>query len=415
MARTTRPLTDTEVKQAKPKEKEYNLADGKGLYLRVKPSGSKLWLFNYTNPFTKKRANIGLGQYPTISLAKARSLRQANLELLSEDIDPLAHKIEQKRLNTEANKNTLEHVAHSWFQIKKSKITYAYGEDISRSLQLHVFPKMGNMPIHKVRARNAIEALTPIAAKGSLETVKRLCQRLNEIMVYAVNTGLIDSNPLAGISSAFGSPKKNHMLTLMPNQLPELMVTIANASIKKTTRCLLEWQLHTITRPGEAAGTRWEEIDFEKSLWSIPAERMKKKRPQTIPLSSQALSLLEVMKPISQHREHVFPADRNPRDHTNQQTANMALKRMGYGGLLVAHGLRALASTTLNEQGFDPDMIEAALAHTDKNEVRGAYNRAEYLERRKVMMNWWSEHIEQASKGNLSISGGTKHLKAVTI
>ena len=295
-------------------------------------------------------------------------------------------------------------MAHNWFQIKKTKITYAYGEDVFRSLELHVFPKMGNMPIHKVRARNAIEALTPIAAKGSLETVKRLCQRLNEIMVYAVNTGLIDSNPLAGISSAFGSPKKNHMLTLMPNQLPELMLTIANASIKKTTRCLLEWQLHTITRPGEAAGTRWEEIDFEKGLWLIPAERMKKKRAQTIPLSSQVLSLLEVMKPISKNRDHVFPADRNPRTHTNQQTANMALKRMGYGGLLVAHGLRALASTTLNEQGFDPDIIEVALAHVDKNDVRGAYNRAEYLERRRTMMTWWSDHIENAAQGNLSLS-----------
>ena len=133
MARTTMPLTDTEVKKAKPKEKEYNLADGKGLYLRVKPSGTKLWIFNYTNPFSKKRANIGLGQYPTIPLTKARLLRQSNLELLSEDIDPLAYKIEQKRLNTEANKNTLEHVAHNWFQIKKSKITYAYGEDVFRS------------------------------------------------------------------------------------------------------------------------------------------------------------------------------------------------------------------------------------------------------------------------------------------
>lgn len=414
MARTTRPLTDTEVRKAKPKEKEYSLADGKGLHLRVKPIGSKLWLFNYTNPFTNKRTNIGLGQYPTVSLAKARSLRQANLELLSEDIDPRSHKIEQQRVNIEANNNTLEHVAHSWFQIKKTKVTDAYGEDIYRSLQLHIFPAIGKLPIHKVRARHAIEAINPIAEKGTLETVKRLCQRLNEIMVYAVNTDLIDSNPLTGIKSAFGSPKTKHMLTLMPNQLPELMVSIANASIKKTTRCLLEWQLHTITRPGEAAGTRWEEINFQECIWLIPAERMKKKRPHTIPLSPQALSLLEVMKPISQHREHVFPADRNPRNHTNEQTANMALKRMGYGGLLVAHGLRALASTTLNEQGFIPDVIEAALAHTDRNEVRGAYNRAEYLESRKVMMDWWSEHIEQASKGNLSISSSAKHRKAVT-
>ena len=210
------------------------------------------------------------------------------------------------------------------------------------------------------------------------------------------------------------SPKKKHMPTLKPEQLPELMQRIANASIKRTTRCLIEWQLHTMTRPSEAAGTKWEEIDIKAGLWLIPAERMKKKRPHTIPLSPQALSLLEVMKPISAKREHVFPADRNPRTHTHEQTANMALKRMGYGGSLVAHGMRSLASTTLNEQGFDPDVIEMALAHTDKNGVRGSYNFAEYLERRKVMMCWWSEHIENAAKGNLSLSHSVKSIRLVS-
>ena len=323
---------------------------------------------------------------------------------MSEDIDPLTHKREQKRIKTEANKNTLENVAQEWLKIKKSKISHSYKVDIERSLALHIFPKIGSLPIHAIRARDAIDALKPVAAKGALETVKRLCQRLNEIMVYAVNIGLVDSNPLSGISKAFESPKREHLPTLSPGQLPELMQTIANANIKKPTRCLIEWQLHTMTRPSEAAGTRWEEIDFEKALWSIAPERMKKKRTHVIPLSPQAIALLEVMKPISQHREHVFPADKNPRGHIHPQTTNMALKRMGFGGLLVAHGLRALASTTLNEEGFDPDIIEAALAHSDKNDVRAAYNRAEYLERRRTMMDWWSKHIFEAAKGNLSLS-----------
>ena len=191
------------------------------------------------------------------------------------------------------------------------------------------------------------------------------------------------------------------------------MRAIANASIKKTTRCLIEWQLHTMTRPGEAAGTRWKEINLENNLWAIPAVRMKKKRSHKIPLSPQMLALLEVMEPISATREYVFPADRNPKAHVHSATANMALKRMGYGRLLVAHGLRALASTTLNEQGFDPDIIESALAHTDKNDVRGAYNRAEYLERRRIMMRWWSDYIESAAEGNLSLSG-TRKLRAIT-
>lgn len=150
---------------------------------------------------------------------------------------------------------------------------------------------------------------------------------------------------------------------------------------------------------------RWEEIDFDKALWAIPAERMKKKRPHTIPLSPQMLVLLDIMRPISGHREHVFSADRNPRTHINSATANMDLKRMGYGGELVAHGLRALVSTALNEHGFDPDVIEAALAHTDKNDVRSAYNRAEYLQRRTTMMCWWSDYIEAASSGSMSLSG----------
>lgn len=412
MARTTKPLTDTEVKQAKPLAKEYNLADGNGLYLRVKPNGTKFWLFNYSRPYTRKRANLSFGEYPALSLVKARQKRQESLELLAQDIDPLAHRKDQQRLKVEAMGNTFEVVAKQWLQVKRSKITEQHADGTLRSLELHIFPKLGALPIHNIKAREVISVLQPISAKGTLETVKRLCQRLNEVMVYSVNSGLLDANPLAGISKAFEAPDKTNMPTLKPDRLPELIQTIANASIKRTTRCLIEWQLHTMVRPGEAAGTRWGEIDFTKKLWTIPAERMKKKRQHVVPLSSQALRLLEIMKSISGHREHVFPADRNPRTHMNEQTANMALKRMGYGGQLVAHGLRSLASTALNEQGFDPEVIESALAHTDKNEVRAAYNRAEYIKRRQVMMQWWSNHIEQAAIGNLSLSG-RKQLRAV--
>ena len=229
-------------------------------------------------------------------------------------------------------------------------------------------------------------------------------------MVYAVNTGLIHANPLSGISKAFSTPKAVNLPTLKPEQLPELMATVNGASIKLVTRCLIEWQLHTMVRPAEAAGARWDEIDANKALWEIPAERMKKSRAHIIPLSPQALNLLDILKPLSGHREFLFPADRNPRKPANSQTANMALKRMGFGGRLVSHGLRALASTTLNEQGFDPDVIEAALAHVDQNAIRAAYNRAEYLERRRVMMCWWSDHIEQAAVGNLSLSANAQHL-----
>ena len=183
------------------------------------------------------------------------------------------------------------------------------------------------------------------------------------------------------------------------------MKALSIASIKLTTRCLIEWQLHTMVRPGEAAGTRWVEIDLTKNVWAIPAERMKKNKPHTVPLSPQAIQLLELIKPISGRGEFVFPSDRNPRRHAHPQTANTALKRMGFDKKLVAHGTRALASTTLNDQGFDPEVIEAALAHTGKDEVRNAYNRAEYVARRIPMMNWWSERIEKAATGNMSLAG----------
>jgi integrase len=254
--------------------------------------------------------------------------------------------------------------------------------------------------------------MRPIAAKGSLETVKRLCQRLNEVMVHAVNSGIIPNNPLSGISKAFQTPAKQHLPTLTPDKLPLLMNKLSFASIKLVTRTLIEWQLHTMVRPSEAAGSKWDELDLDNALWNIPAERMKSKKPHTVPLSSQSLALLELIKPISGHTKFVFPSDRNPRSHSNPQTANMALKRMGFENQLVAHGLRSLASTILNEQGFDSDVIEAALAHTGKNEVRNAYNRAEYIARRKSLMTWWSDHIDEAARGNLSL-GGKKGLKVV--
>ncbi|VAX00603.1 Phage integrase [hydrothermal vent metagenome] len=160
-----------------------------------------------------------------------------------------------------------------------------------------------------------------------------------------------------------------------------------------------------MVRPNEAAGARWDEIDFENNLWNIPAERMKSKKVHVVPLSTHAMTLLEIMKPISSRSDYVFPSNSTLKKHTNASTANMALKRMGFENQLVAHGLRSLASTILNEEGFDQDIIEAALAHTGKNEVRNAYNRAIYLERRKPMMQWWSEHIQKAATGNMSLTG----------
>jgi integrase len=412
MARTTKPLTNTEIKQAKPKSKVYTLSDGYGLQLRVKPNGSKLWLFDYFRPYTKKRTCLSFGSSPELSLAEARRQRDAARQLLAKDIDPKDYREETNHLNETAHSNTLEHIATKWLETKKGHISTDHANDTWRSLTLHVFPQLGKVPIHKITAVKAIETIQTVALKGSLETVKRLCQRLNEIMIYALNTGIITTNPIAGISKAFQPPIKKNLPTLKPAQLPTLMKTLSMASIKLTTRCLIEWQLHTMVRPSEAAGARWSEIDFVNAIWHIPADRMKKKKPHSIPLSPQSIALLELMKSVSAHSEFVFPSDKSYKEHIHPQTANTALKRMGFGKQLVAHGLRALASTALNEQGFDPDVIEAALAHVGKNEVRNAYNRADYFDRRKPVMRWWSEYIDKAATGNMSLTG-KKYLKIV--
>lgn len=405
MPKIAKPLTATEVKQAKPKEKVYTLSDGEGLQLRVKPNGTKLWLLDYQRPYTKKRTCLSFGQYPELSLADARQKKDRAKELLVKNIDPKEHRDEAARKSEVAHSNTLQHIAESWLEVKKVSVSADHAADTWRSLELHIFPSLGNVPIHKINAVSTIDVIKPIAAKGSLETVKRLCQRLNEIMVFAVNSGLVENNPLAGIGKAFQSPEKKHLPTLQPDELPSFLNALSRASIKTTTRCLIEWQLHTMVRPGEAAGTRWEEIDLDNAVWDIPDERMKKGKQHSVPLSTQALELLEIMKPISSKSEYVFPSDRSLRMHTNSSTANMAIKRMGYGSKLVAHGLRSIASTVLNEQGFDADVIEAALAHIGQNEVRNAYNRANYLDRRKPLMQWWSDFIVKAATESYSLVG----------
>lgn len=413
MAKSVRPLTFTEVNQAKPKDKDYNLTDGQGLMLSVRASGSKVWIYRYYKPFTKKRTNISFGSFPEISIADARKLRLEASALLARNIDPKEEKDRLHREKLAEFEHTFERVASGWMEVKRSKVSEDYAKDIWRSLELHIFPSMGKQPIGTLTAMQVIGILKPIAAKGSLETVKRLCQRLNEVMNFAVNTGVIHANPLSKIHAAFQAPKKQQMPTIRPEELPTFMSSLSRASMKTTTRCLIEWQLHTMTRAFESAGAEWIEFDFKKGIWTVPAARMKNNRDHSIPLTPQTLALLEVLKPISGHRKFVFVADRDPKKHTNSQSANAAIKRMGYDKKLVSHGLRSIASTALNEQGFNPDVIEAALSHVDKNEVRRAYNRSDYLEQRRPLMCWWSEYIESSAKGCLGSSHSIKHLKVI--
>lgn len=412
MARARNSLTVKEVANAKPKEKPYRLSDGSGLYLLVRTSGFKAWECRYIKPATGKPTFSGLGSYPDVSLADAREKALEIRKMVSEGIDPQLMKAELKAKATSEMESTFQAVAELWMDTKKHRLKEKTIEGNWRKLELYAFPSLGKIPVSRITAPMAIAALKPLEKAGHLETVKRAAQLMNEVMTYCVNVGLVHANPLTGIREAFRRPIVKNMDALSPEELPELLQAVGAANMAITTKCLIEWQLHTMTRPNEAAGAKWSEIDFDKQLWIIPPERMKMKRVHEVPLTPQTLGILEVLKPLTGHREFVFPSIRDPKRSTDSESINKALSRIGFKGRTTAHGLRALASTTLNEQGFDYDIIEASLAHVERNAIRKAYNRATYLERRRTLLCWWSEHIEKASYGTVSVTG-YKALKLV--
>ncbi|MGR5348504.1 tyrosine-type recombinase/integrase [Vibrio mediterranei] len=397
-------LTARQVQTAKPKDKLYRLSDGGNLYLCVRPSNSRSWQFRYKRPGQDKITYLSFGTYPDLSLAEARDRAFEARKMIADGIDPQLAKAEKKAKEFAEQNATFELIAKQWKETKEGQVKEKTLHGNWRKLELYAFPKLGTIPVSKITAPIAIEALRPIESQGLLETVKRTAQLMNEIMNYAVNSGVIHANPLSGIRDVFKKHKVVHMKALEPQQIHELIRTVATANIQHVTRFLIEWQLHTMVRPNEASGTRWEEIDLERKLWIIPKERMKMDREHIVPLTNQAVAILEAIKPISGHREHIFPSCRNPKVPTDSETANKALGRMGFKDRTTAHGLRSLASTTLNEQGFDGDVIEAALAHVDKNQIRKAYNRTDYLDARKELMCWWSEHIEKSSYGSYSVA-----------
>ncbi|WP_159820307.1 integrase arm-type DNA-binding domain-containing protein [Colwellia sp. 20A7] len=403
MAKITKPLSNTEVKNAKPKDKEYNLSDGEGLSLRIKPKGSKLWIFNYYRPYTKKRANIGFGQYPALSLAEARKLRSNARELLAKNIDPKTDRDDKVQEEKNTLENTFGKYADTWKILKTSQWKEPTIRRAHQTLTKHALPTLKDLPISQVKPKQIIAIMKPLIAENKRETVKRLCSFINQIMRLAVADGSIEFNPISDLSGFFPTAVREHFKTLKPEQLPYLLKVMARAKISDITRCMFELQLHTAVRPVEAATARWEEFNLEENLWIIPANKMKKNREHIIPLSPQVINLLDFLRTISGKKEYLFPGVKHPSSHANRETVNTAMKRNGLKGQIVSHGLRALFSTTCNEQNFESDIIETSLAHLDKDVTRRSYNRSEYLERRKKLMCWWSDHIEKASVGSLSI------------
>lgn len=401
MAKIAKKLTDTEIKSTKPAEKEVNLFDGDGLLLRIAPlakGGKKNWYFRYAVPVTKKRTKVSLGTYPHLTLAKARALRDEYLSLLTNGIDPQVHNNQKANALKDATEHTFQAVAKKWLdeKVKTSGISQDHANDIWRSLERNIFSTLGDTPIKEIRPKMLKQHLEPIEKRGVLETLRRIISRLNEIFRYAATEELIEFNPADNLGQRFSKPKKQNMPALPPSELPRFLVALNNASIRLETRLLIEWQLLTWVRPGEAVRTRWSDIDIdiETGMWNIPAEFMKMKKPHKVPLSKEALRVLDLMKVISGHREWVFPSIKAPLNHMHEQTANAAIIRMGFGGELVAHGMRSIARTAAEESGkFRTDVLEAALAHSKKDEIIAAYNRAEYLTERVVLMQWWSDYV----------------------
>ncbi|MEE4246310.1 MAG: integrase arm-type DNA-binding domain-containing protein, partial [Kangiellaceae bacterium] len=243
LAKSTLPLTDTQIKKAKAKEKEYSLGDGQGLLLRLMPNGSKRWLFNYQTPFDRRRTNIEIGRYPEVTLKRAREIRAEYRQLLSENINPKDHREKLEQESKEALDTTFMLIAKKQLETKRGHVTDDHLEKIERSLEKYIYPKLGKKPISALRAPDFIKVLRPIEAKGTLETVSRLIQRINSVMDYAVNYGLIEQNPTSAIKQVFRPPTKKHYPTLEPEQLPKLIRSIATANISRQTRCLIEWQL----------------------------------------------------------------------------------------------------------------------------------------------------------------------------
>jgi integrase len=406
MPKISVPLTSTQIDKAKPREKEYNLSDGYGLMMRIMPSGSKSWFFNYTNPQTHKRQVIVLGRYPVMTLGNAREERLKNQKLIAKGLDPKTVRNSILNDSKKAASNTFEVIALEWLVLHSTKVKGETSQSILKSLEKNVFPSIGTMPIDICTfsiIKNKV--IVPIISRGSLEIARKVARRINQIMSYAVISELIQANPVTEVSKLIPSSKIRNLPALPPSELPSLLKAVHFADIKLQTRCMLEFQLHTMTRPGEASRATWQEIDVESKVWIIPPDKMKMAKEHRIPLTAEVLHLLEIMRPLSSHREYVFPSAINPKSHASKESVNRALVRMGFKGKTVAHGFRALASTTLNEASFDPDVIEAALAHKDPNKIRAAYNRSDYFEKRREMMSWWSKHIITNANISHSISG----------
>ena len=389
------PLTDAKIRNTKPVDKPLKLTDGGGLYLEVRPTGTRLWRLRYR--IDGKENVFAIGGYPEIGLADARDAREKAKPLIRQGIHPSHNRQAERLANSAANANTFEAVAREWIKKTAPSWTPYYLRQVERFMAADVFPFVGKLPIRNVSAAHLLEILNRIEGRGAVTVALLVRQWSSAVFRYAVATLRADADPAAALKGAIQRPRVQHHKPLTRDQIAEFSKALEQYGGYRATVIALRLMLLTFVRTVELRKAEWIEFDLDRAEWRIPGERMKMREPHIVPLSSQAVALLRELATHTGGRRQLFPNLRNPNEYMTATTLNRALERMGFNGKdsigFSAHGFRATASTMLNEMGFRADVIERQLAHAERNKVRASYNQAEYLEERRQMMQAWAEYL----------------------
>jgi integrase len=395
------PLTDTAVKKAKPGLAPMKLSDGKGMYLLVNPSGSKLWRWKYR--VLGKEKVMALGAYPDVSLAQARDSLAIARKLLATGIDPVTQRKADRQASLTAAENSFETVARKWWAHWKPARTEQHAGQVMRRFEANVFPYIGARSVSAIQAPELVVMLKGIEARGVNDVAKRAHQTSSQVFRFAIAHGLATRNPAADIkpSDVLASRKKRNLARIDGKELPELLRHIDAYQGAAVTRLAMKLMALTFVRTTELIGARWAEFDLKAGRWNIPAERMKMKTPHIVPLSSQAVNILKTLQLVSGHGAMVFPGERDHEKPMSNNTILGALARMGYKGRMTGHGFRGIASTLLHEMGFNHAHIELQLAHQERDAVSAAYNHATYFRERAKMMQHWADYLDNCTTGKV--------------
>ena len=392
-------LTDAALKAAKPKTQAYRLADSKGLFLFITPSGGKLWRWKYR--FQGAQKLMALGKYPEVSLASARERHADARRMLGHGSDPMIARKEEKIAARLSERSSFQAVATQWFDLWKVDKSNQHIDSTRRRLEANVYPRIGTKPISDVKPFEIVAMAKAIEQRGAGDLAKRSLQTTSQIFRYAVAHGIAKRNPVAEFkpSDVLKQTKKINLARVDSNELPALLRAIEVYRGAQETRLAIKLIYLTFVRTSELIGAKWSEFDLENKRWNIPAERMKMDTPHIVPLSRQAIEVIELLKTLTGQFELLFPGARNANKPMSNNTILKALERLGYKGRQTGHGFRGIASTILHEQGFNHEHIELQLAHSPRNVVSAAYNHALYLEPRASMMQSWADFMEQTQRG----------------